>query len=395
MNILHLYKDYDPIIGGIENHIRMLAEAQARRGHRVTVLVTSPTNRTTIRREKGVLVIRASRFAHVASTPLSLSLPLILSRLKRDIAHLHFPYPWGELATLAASHIPRVVVTYHSDIVRQGAILPFYRPFMHRILQRAAAIIATSPPYVESSDVLRHYRDKVRVVPLGVETTLYAHSHPGRVHAVRGEWSPDREPLVLFVGRLRYYKGLDILLQAATRLTRGRVLIVGSGPERRKLDQLCERLRLEERVHFLGDVSDEELLALRHAVRESGGLFVLPATERSEAFGMVLLEALSAGLPLVTTELGTGTSWVNRDGVTGRVVPAGDPAVLASALNDLLARPRLLAEMSAAATARARQFDVEAMVARVEAVYHDVTRDVSTDGKPEESKNWDGVVSDS
>jgi glycosyltransferase involved in cell wall biosynthesis len=394
MNILHLYKDYDPIIGGIENHIRMLAEAQARRGHRVTVLVTSPTSKTSVRRENGVLVIRASRLAHVASTPISLSLPLIVARLKRDIIHLHFPYPWGELATLAASRIPRVVLTYHSDIVRQGAILPFYRPFMDRILQRAEAIIATSPPYAESSEVLRRYRSKVRVVPLGVETQRFARGHPARVHAVQGEWSPDREPLVLFVGRLRYYKGLDILLQAATHMVRGRILIVGSGPERRRLDQLCERLELEERVHFLGDVSDEELLALRHAVRESGGLLVLPATERSEAFGMVLLEALSAGLPLVTTELGTGTSWVNQDGVTGRVVPPGDPIALAATLNELLARPHILARMSAAATTRARQFDVEAMVARVEAVYHEVTQHDRAHGKPEESKNRNGVMSD-
>ncbi len=339
MKILHIYKDYEPVIGGIENHVKMLAEAQAARGHRVTVLVTSLTRQTTIERRNGVLVIKAARLAHVASTPLSVSLPAILSRLQADVAHLHFPYPMGELSALLASRAPRLVFTYHSDVVRQAGLLRLYRPLMHRVLRRADAIIATSPPYAASSDVLRRYRDKVRIVPLGIHTSLYATANPLRVSSLLGEWSPDGQPLILFVGKLRYYKGVEVLLRAAPQIQRGRVLIVGGGPERERLDALAAQLGIEERVHFLGALSDEELLALRHAARQSGGLFVLPATHRSEAFGMVLLEAMAAGLPLVTTELGTGTSWVNQEGVTGRVVPPGDPVALAGAINALLAAP--------------------------------------------------------
>ncbi|MBA3530690.1 MAG: glycosyltransferase [Ardenticatenales bacterium] len=372
MKILHLYKDYYPVIGGIENYVKVLAEAQVRRGHKVTVLVTSLTRQTKIERHNGVLVIKAGRLAHIASTPLSLSLPFILARLKPDIAHLQFPYPFGEFAALLGSKAPRLVFTYHSDVVRQAALLRLYRPLMQRILQRADAIIATSPPYVESSEVLRAYREKVHVVPLGVHTAAFAHENPARVATLQGEWSPDGEPLILFVGRFRYYKGLDVLLRAVPHLRRGRILLVGDGPERRKLDALCTQLGLEERVYFLGSTMEEELIALRHATRRSGGLFVLPATHRSEAFGTVLLEAMAAGLPLVTTELGTGTSWVNQEGVTGRVVPANNPTALAEAINQMLADPALLQTMQRAARTRAQRFDLTQMVEGVEGVYDHV-----------------------
>ncbi|MGH2542567.1 MAG: glycosyltransferase, partial [Ardenticatenaceae bacterium] len=352
--------------------IKMLAEAQVRRGHRVTVLVTSLTGQTRIERRNGVLVIKASRLAHVASTPLSLSLPRILARLDADVAHLQFPYPVGELAALYAARAPRIVLSYQSDIVRQVGLLRLYQPFMHRVLRRADAIIATSPPYVQSSDVLRLYQEKIHIVPLGIHTSLYGSANAIRVGALLGEWSPEGEPLILFIGRLRYYKGLDVLLRAAAQLHRGRILIVGGGPERGRLDALSARLNVTERVHFLGALSDEELLALRHAVRQSGGLFVLPATHRSEAFGLVLVEAMAAGLPLVTTELGTGTSWVNRHGETGYVVPPNDPSVLAAALDELLASPERLAAMGAAARQRAADFDISLMVDRIEDVYHKI-----------------------
>jgi rhamnosyl/mannosyltransferase len=240
---------------------------------------------------------------------------------------------------------------------------------MHRILQRADAIIATSPPYVESSAVLRQYGEKVHIVPLGIHTSLYESANATRVGALLGEWSPDGEPLILFAGRLRYYKGIEVLLQAVPHLRSGRVLIVGGGPERARLDALVERLHLMDRVHFLGALSDEELLALRHAARLSGGLFVLPAVQRSEAFGLVLLEAMAAGLPLITTELGTGTSWVNQHGSTGFVVPPNDPLALAAAINELVADAGRLVEMSEAARRRAAEFDVSQMIGLIEDVY--------------------------
>ena len=145
MKILHVYKDYFPVLGGMENHIKWLAEAQAAAGHSVTALVTSRDRHTTESIENGVRVVRAARLAHVASTPLSAAFPFLLQRERPDIAHLHFPYPPGEVSQWLFGHARRTVITYHSDVVRQRGILRFYEPLMRRILRAADAIIATSP----------------------------------------------------------------------------------------------------------------------------------------------------------------------------------------------------------------------------------------------------------
>jgi rhamnosyl/mannosyltransferase len=369
MKIVHLYKDYDPVVGGIENHIKLLAEAQVRRGHDVTVLVTSQGRRTERYTQKGVRIIKAARLAHVASTPLSLPLVSLLAQQYPDVLHLQFPYPMGEVATLLRGRGGALVVSYQSDVVRQAGLLRLYRPLMLRLLARADRLIASSPPYVESSAVLRQFRDKVSVVPLGTEISARQTAPQAQIAALRGRHAPNDEPLILFVGRFRYYKGVDVLLRAVPHLARGRVLLVGDGPERSVLERLHAELGLGERVRFLGTRPDEELRALRHAVRESGGLLVLPATRRSEAFGMVLIEGLAAGLPLVSTELGTGTSWVNQHDVTGLVVPPADPLALAAAIDRLLSDRETWQRFSENARQRAQRFDVTMMVDGVEAVY--------------------------
>jgi len=169
MHILHLYKDYPPVLGGIENHIQVLAEAQVRAGHRVTVLVCDPGPRTTVREENGVTVIRAGRLATAASMPLSLSQPLRLARLRPDIVHVHSPYPLGELANALLGQARATVITHHSDIVRQRGWLRLYGPLLRRVLARADRIIATSPRYIETSPWLWPVREKCVVVPLGVD----------------------------------------------------------------------------------------------------------------------------------------------------------------------------------------------------------------------------------
>ena len=369
MKIVHLYKDYDPVVGGIENHIKLLAESQAHRGHDVTVLVTSQGRRTERYTQKGVRVIKAARLAHVASTPLSLPLVSLLCQPHPDVLHLPFPYSMGEVATLFRGRARALVVSYQSDVVRQAGLLRLYRPLMMRLLMRADRLIASSPPYVESSTVLRQFRDKVSVVPLGTEIAALQTAPHAQIAALRARHAPNDEPLILFVGRFRYYKGVDVLLRAVPHLARGRVLLVGDGPERTALERLHAELGLGERVRFLGTRPDEELRALRHTVRESGGLLVLPAKRRSEAFGMVLIEGLAAGLPLVSTELGTGTSWVNQHGVTGLVVPPADPHALAAAIDRLLADRETWQRCSDNARQRAHRFDIATMADGVEAVY--------------------------
>ena len=362
MHILHVYKDYHPVLGGIENHIKTLAELQAAAGHPVTVLVTDPGRQPRRENLNGVAVIRLPRPATIASTPLSPGFPRAIRRLKPDITHLHFPYPVGELGQLLGGRDRPYVVTYHSDVVRQRGILFFYRPLLNRFLDRARRILPTSENYMQSSPILRERSDQCTVVSLAVD--------PERFKAAAPLVPPVELPTVLFVGRHRYYKGVDDLLRAMVGLP-ARLLIGGDGPERSKWERLVGELELGEQVVFTGEVADLDLPGLY----ASADIFVLPANSRAEAFGQVLLEAMASGLPCVTIELRTGTSYVVRDGESGRVVPSGDPTALRIAISELLDDPDRRAAMGAAGRRRVlAEFTPERMHARVQSVYEDVLR---------------------
>ncbi len=366
LSIVHVYKDYWPVVGGIENLVRLLAEGQARRGHRVTVLVTSPGRRTTRSVEGGVSVIRAGRLATVASTPLSLALPRELARLDADVTHLHFPYPVGEVAQLLVGRSRRTVISYQSDIVRQRLLGALYRPLLGRVLDRADRLLASSPAYVASSPWLASRRDKCAVVPNGIDLARCRDADPERVAALRHEHG---ERIVLFVGKFRYYKGLGYLIEAMARLD-ATLLVAGTGPLETSLRAQAAASPAASRIRFLGEVADAELPDLLAAA----DLLVLPSCERSEAFGLVLVEAMAAGTPVISTELGTGTSYVNRHGETGLVVPPRDPPALAAAITELLADPARRRAMGTAAAARAEaMFSADAMVDRVLEVYAELS----------------------
>ena len=366
MHILQLYKDYYPVLGGIENHLRDLSEGLVSRGHRVTVLVTNLANHTLVEQPwPGLTVIKAARTLHLASTPLSLAMARMAGQIRPDLVHLHFPYPPGDLIYQRVPGRPPLVVTYHSDIVRQQNLLRVYRPLMELTLRRAARILPTSPNYMASSPFLRRHIARCSVVPLGIDPARFAHADNRRVAAIRAHYDA---PLLLFVGRLRYYKGLHVLLDALPRV-RAELLIGGSGPERARLAAQASQLGIAQRVHFLGDIPDEDLPALFHAA----DIFVLPAHLRAEALGLAQIEALASGLPCVSTELGTGTSYANLHGTTGLVVPPGDPAALAEALNTLLADPAMCRRFGAAGQRRvAELFSHTHMLDAIESVYHSV-----------------------
>ncbi len=364
MRILHVYKDYFPVTGGIENHIRLLAREQVRCGHNVTVLVTNLGPRTLEEEREGVRVIKAARLAHLASTPLSFSFFRLMGRIPADVTHLHFPYPPGEVANFLFGRGEVTVLTYHSDVVRQRSILALYHPLLLRILGRADGIIVTSPRYLESSPYLRLFRDKCRVIPLGVEVERFASASGEEVQAIRQRYG---SPLLLFVGKLRYYKGIPYLLEAMRELD-ARLLIVGSGPMEGEWRKLSREMGLEGKVFFLGEVEEEKLPAFYQAC----DVFVLPASHRSEAFGTVLVEAMAAGKPVISTELGTGTSWVNKDGETGLVVPPRDPGALARAVRLLLGDEALRLRMGERARAHAQSFSVGEMTRRVLDFYREL-----------------------
>jgi rhamnosyl/mannosyltransferase len=361
MKILHIYKDYFPVVGGIENHIKLLAEAQVGRGHNVRVLVTSRDRHTHVEALNGVRVIFASRLATISSAPISLALFDWMRRETADVTHLHFPYPLGEIADLFFGRARKTIITYHSDIIRQKLLRAAYAPLMNRVLARADKIIATSPNYIASSLVLSRYKNKCVVVPLGIDPVPFETSPSGSLSY------EERDGVrLLFVGHLRYYKGVNYLLEAMREIPHAHLTIVGTGPMARAWRELAQRLNVSERVTFAGEVSDAELPGYYAA----SDIFVLPASERSEAFGAVQLEAMAAGKPVVCTELGTGTSFVNVNEQTGMVVPARDSRALARAINRLIDDPALRARMGAAGRLRVQsEFTVEKMVERVMQVY--------------------------
>lgn len=368
MKIVHVYKDYHPPVrGGIEQTVELAARAQAALGHDVTVLASASGSRLSVTETiAGVRVVRVAEWGRAMSSPLCPGFPAALRRLRADVWHLHFPNPLGEVSWMLTKPAGALVVTYHSDVVRQRAVMPVYGLFVRALLRRADVVLPTSNRYVDFSPFLREVRGKCRVVPSGIDLSSLAGIDRESEATVRL-----REryggPFVLFVGRMRYYKGLDVLLRAMT-LVRGHAVIVGDGPMRHALHSLHAELGLGDRVFFTGSLSDDDLRA--HLAAAAVG--VLPSTHPSEALGLAQIEYFAAGLPSVCTELGTGTSFVNRDGETGFVVPPGNPTALAAALGRLLDDEPLRRRMGDAARVRAHDvFSSEAMVRGYQAGYEE------------------------
>jgi rhamnosyl/mannosyltransferase len=353
------------VVGGIENHVQQLAQGLQGRGHAVEVVTTAPGAEAGAEEVGGVQVRRHRAVRARASTPLSpgLAIDLLRRRLARtdrpDVIHLHAPYPPAELVWLAGAwgrSRPVAVVTHHSDIVRQRWAGAAYRPLQRLVLRRADGVVATTDAYRRTSRVLQAV-DEVHVLALGVDPDRFT---PPAVDAA----GPRR---LLFVGRLRHYKGLDHLLRALAGAPEGPGLdVAGTGPEEAGLRALAEELGLSGRVGFLGDVTDEELPG---RYRDALAL-VLPADNRAEAFGTVQLEAMASGTPVISTRLGTGVDEVNLDGVTGLTVPVADTAALATAVGRIAGDQDLRRRLGEGGRRRVLdRYSRELMVDRHEALY--------------------------
>ncbi|HEU4663462.1 MAG TPA: glycosyltransferase [Dokdonella sp.] len=347
MRILHLGKYYAPQRGGIERHTQALAEACVRAGDAVAALVHQAPGHWRGSRETivGVDVRRAGCIGAPVYTPLSPSFPFELAGALRDFApdllHLHLPNPscFSALAMPAARRLPWIV-HWHADVppdapdwrLRVG--YRFYRPFEQAVLAHATTVIATSQPYFEASRALRPWRSKVRVVPIGIEA--------GPAAAPRTDlWPAAGGVRLLAVGRLGRYKGFDVLIEALHSTSDASLLLVGDGECAGELRALARSRGVEARVAFAGDVDDATL----HAAYAGADAFVLPSLDRGEAFGLVLLEAMRVGLPVVASAIpGSGVGFVVAGNESGLLVEPGDPAALAAALarlRDPLLRTRL------------------------------------------------------
>lgn len=364
MKVVHVFKDYfPPTTGGIEQHMQVLCTGLARHVD-VTVLVPSRSRRRIEERLDGVRVLRVPEFGRYFSTPLCPSMAAELRRLSPDLVHLHFPNPTGDLAYLLSGSRAPVVMTYHADVIRRSRIFRLYRPVFALLAPYVRRIIVSSQEYLDGSAFLALYRDRCMLVPFGIDLDSFA-LRIGEVDEVQELRRRHGERIILFLGVLRYYKGLDVLIRAMARVA-GRLLIAGRGPQGASLDALTRELGLADRVTFLGEVSERERRLLLHAC----DVFALPSIDRSEAFGIAQLEAMACGKPVVASDLPTGIRLVNQDGVTGMLVPPGDPDALAGALNVLLEDDVLRTGLGKAARLRVEQeFTAERMIARTLGVY--------------------------
>lgn len=371
MRVTMVNKYYPPHLGGIEHHMRDLADALTARGHEVRALVANE-NRETVHEAVGaVQVMRLGRAFAYSSTPVALGLRRAIKATASgdapaDLLHLHFPYPWGEVSWLTAGAGLPTVMTYHSDIVRQKAMLAVYGPILHRVLDRVDLILASSPDMVEHSPFLSRVAEKCRVVPFGIDVDRFALSGDLAARAVDVRAAHVR-PIVLFVGRLVYYKGVDVLVEAMAHVDAD-LVIVGSGPLEAQLRGRIAELGMSDRTLLLPPLSADDLAVWFNAA----DVFCLPSVARSEAFGLVQLEAHASGTPVVSTKLTTGVPFVNQDGVTGLTVTPGDVTELAEALSALCGDTTLRERLGAQARQRARaDFTIDRMVEDTLAVYHE------------------------
>jgi len=339
LNVLHFYRTYMPATqGGVEEAIRQICLASAQQGIRSRVLTLARVSSTEVIERPEATVIRAP----LQWEPASCSMGMSLFRLYRehaewaDVIQIHYPWPFADLIHILSGVRKPVVVTYHSDIVRQGFLEQLYRPLRNLFFRRVDAVVATSPNYMSSSRFLQKIKAKCITIPLGLCPESYSEPTAEARESVRERFG---EGYFLFVGVLRYYKGLHTLIDAAARNGLP-VIIAGKGPEELSLREYAKS-RGAENVQFAGFVSDDVKAALFHGCRA----VVFPSCFRSEAFGVTLLEGLLFGKPLISCDIGTGTTFVNIDHETGLVVPPQDSMALAMAMRLLKENVELTRQM--------------------------------------------------
>lgn len=383
MRILHLAKFYPPAAGGIETHVQTLARAQARQGADVRVLCVNHLDaadrditfdsfgatRTVETWDGDVRVTRVGRCASFARMDVCPELGTAFRSIPRDgydVIHLHAPNPTMTLLLAMNGFRQPLVVTHHSDVVRQRLLGMAFRPVEHGILRRSAAILSTSPMYAGGSPLLQQYPDKLRVLPLGIDLEPFlnpsamARSIADEVRREHGD------PLWLAVGRLVYYKGFENAL-VALRDVPGKLILVGSGPLEKSLRQRAESLGVADRMVWKRRVSSVELCGLYHAA----SALWMPSNARSEGFGLVQVEAMASGCPVINSEIPhSGVSWVSPHEVAGLTTPMNDPRSLAAAARRLLDDAKLRPRLAAAARDRAvAEFDENLMAHRSLAIY--------------------------
>lgn len=364
LKIVQLNKYYAPHTGGVETVVQNIAEGLNARSD-MRVLVCSGDGSDHEDTVNGVAVHRSGRLFEVGPMPVSLRYLREVKKAAKsaDVLHLHMPFPWGDLALRLSGYRGKVVLWWHSDVVRQKKLLKLYLPLMRWTMKRADAIIVATQGHIDGSAFLKPYAEKCRIIPFGVDEEYYAE---GAKYAQSP--SQNETPNFLFIGRMVYYKGCDVLLSAFARMKEKncKLTMVGDGVLLEQLRAQAKELGIADRVEFTGAVSKEEL---KRRIADCD-VFVLPSVARSEAFGLVQIESMAYGKPVVNTNLPSGVPYVSLDGVTGLTVPPEDENALAEAMDTLARDGQLRVRFGIAARERVeREYRMDVMTSRVFTLY--------------------------
>ena len=346
IKVLHVYKTSMPAsYGGVASFIDTLCKTDCKFGVKNTVLTLHPNPQKQPVEMDGYTVHQAKQNFFLASTGFSVS---AFGKFKQllddaDIIHYHFPNPFADILHLVYQSKKPSIVTYHSDIIKQEYLLHIYKPLRQSFFKSIDRIIATSANYFRSSNVLQEYAEKVTIIPIGIDPKCYQKVDLERQNLWRRRLP---KPFFLFVGAMRYYKGLHVALEAV-RGTEIEIVIAGSGGIEKDLKAQASTNQLKN-VNFLGSVNDEDKLALLQLCYG----FIFPSHLRSEAFGISLLEAATVGKPMISCEIGTGTSFVNSSNETGLVIKPESPQELRKAMSFLLENPEVSLQMGKRARKR-------------------------------------------
>lgn len=350
LKVLEVNKAYYPHIGGIETLVKQYSQELGTicNADVKTLVCRDGRGKTTRETLDGVKLTRAGSLGTYFSCPLSLSFIRLFRKMAReaDVVHIHVPFPLADAALLLSGFKGRVVVSWHSDVVKQKKLMTFYKPFMMKLLKRADCIITATKGHIDGSDYLPGFRRKCRVVPYGITPGDYLSIE--RSPILTNRLSDKKNVKVFFTGRLVYYKGVNILLKAFTMTENCELFIAGTGEMEQELKAFAKRHNIEKKVHFLGFLPDNEL---KQAYADCD-IFVLPSVAKSEAFGIVQLEAMVYGKPVINTKLPSGVPYVSVHGKTGLTVPPSDAKALAEAINTLAADAKMCESFGKAAAER-------------------------------------------
>lgn len=364
MKVLHVFKTYFPdSFGGVEQVIYQIARGCDELDIETKILALSDNPEPAEVEVYKHKVYRCKQDVNIASTGFSFEVFDKFKQLSKwaDVIHYHYPWPLMDVLHCLSGVNKPSVVTYHSDIVRQKVLLHLYRPLRNKFLGKVDRIVATSPNYLKTSYALQRFEDKVDVIPIGLDRRAYPEPKPELSEYWRNKVG---EKFFLFIGVLRYYKGLHILIEAAED-TEYPIVIVGAGPVEAELKQQVHESGIKN-IHFVGPVSDID----KSALLELCFGVVFPSHLRSEAFGISLLEGAMYGKPMISSEIGTGTTYINIDQLTGLVVPPVDPNALRKAMSWLWAHPQEASKMGSRAKNRYQElFTAEEMVKKYVMLY--------------------------